>query len=118
MGNKSIGAHFENANLADIVKYNCFHSSKELCDNILNTMLWDEDYFEGPLCDYHTKTVHPELKKDVVQNHHKAFSVPKIYEKTLKKELVDRLCKLEVLKHSISTWAVHTFITPKKNGIV
>ena len=85
---------------------------------ILNLLLQNENLFDGTLGTFHTKPIHLELKKDTVPKHHKAFPAAKIHEETLKKEL-GQLCKLGVLKkNSDFTWAVPTFIIPKKNGIV
>ena len=115
---KILDAHYEKANLVDVVKRHCCHLSTKRREAILNLLLQYEDLFDGTLGTFHTKPVHLELKKDAVPKHHKAFPVAKIHEETLKKEL-DRLCKLGVLKkNSDSTWAAPTFIIPKKNGTV
>ena len=68
--------------------------------------------------DFRTNPVELELLPGSKSKHFKAFPVPKIHGRTLKKE-IERLVKLEVLrKCSDSTWAAPTFIIPKKNGTV
>ena len=50
-----------------------------------------------------------ELKPNSKPYHSKPFSIPKLYENTL---------KLEVTKINNSEWAAPTFIMPKKDGTV
>ena len=61
---------------------------------------------------------HIDLRDNVTPFHAKPFSIPKMYEHTLKME-VERLIKLGVLrKINNSEWAAPTFIIPKKDGSV
>ena len=61
---------------------------------------------------------HIDLRDNVTPFHAKPFSIPKMYEHTLKME-VERLVKLGVLrKVNNSEWAAPTFIIPKKDGSV
>ena len=74
--------------------------------------------FDGSLGDFKTSPVHLELKEGAKPYHGKAFPVPHIHKKTLKKE-IERLVALGVLrKCSDSEWGCPTFIIPKKNGTV
>ena len=64
------------------------------------------------------KPYHIDLRDNVTPFHAKPFSIPKMYEHTLKME-VERLVKLGVLrKINNSEWAAPTFIIPKKDGSV
>ena len=115
---KILDAHYERANLVDVVEKHCCHLSKERRGKILRVLKQYEDLFDGTLGDFQTEPVHLELKEGTKPKHHKSFPVPKIHENTLKKEL-DRLCEIGVLKKcSNSVWASPTFIIPKKNGII
>ena len=59
-----------------------------------------------------------ELKPGVTSYHSRPFSLPKCYEKTLRKE-VERLCKIGVLKRvNCSEWGAPTFIIPKKEKTI
>ena len=53
--------------------------------------------FDGKLGRWKGKPYDIELKPDVTPYHSRPFSLPKCYEKTLRKE-VERLCKIGVLK--------------------
>ena len=87
-------------------------------DGILNLLLYYEDLFVGTLCTFHTKPVHLKVKEDTVPKHHETFPIVEKHKETLKNGL-KWLYKLgTVRKSSDSTWAVPTFIIPKKNCTV
>ena len=46
---KILDAHYEKANLADVVKCHCYHLSTKRRKAILNLLLWYEDLFDGTL---------------------------------------------------------------------
>ena len=94
---KILDAHYEQANLAEVVEKHCSHLSKERRNKILQVLKQYEDLFDGTLGDFQTEPIHLELKEGTKPKHHRSFPVPKIHEETLKKELV-RLCKIGVLK--------------------
>ena len=76
-----LDAHYEKANLADIVKSHCYHLSSERYEKIILLLLQYENLFDGTVGDFHTKAVHLELKKDTAPKHHKAFLVYKYMSK-------------------------------------
>jgi hypothetical protein len=87
-------------------------------DKLLHLLQQHEHLFDGTLGDWNTTPVDFELQEDVKPFHARPFTVPKIHEETLRKE-VDRLVALGVLeKKNDSEWAAPTFIIPKKNGTV
>ena len=64
------------------------------------------------------KPYHIDLRDNVTPFHAKPFSIPKMYEHTLKME-VERLVKIGVLrKINNSEWAAPTFIIPKTDDSV
>ena len=84
---KILDAHYERANLAEVVEKHCSHLSKERRGKILQVLRQYEDLFGGTLGDFQTEPVHLELKEGTKPKHHKSFPVPKIHEETPKKEL-------------------------------
>ena len=74
--------------------------------------------FDGTLGTYTGSKYKIELQEGAKPYHAKAFPIPRIHEKTLKKE-VNRLVDIGVLKRiNNSQWAAPTFIIAKKNGTV
>jgi hypothetical protein len=74
--------------------------------------------FEGTLGNWNTSSLRFKLKECIKPFQLAPFSVPKIYEATLKKE-VQRLCELGVLTPQVtSEYQSPSFIIPKKNGTV
>ena len=113
-----LDATYERADLNKIIETNCKHLSSIQQKIMLNLLKEFEPLFDGTLGTFRTNPVDLELIPGSKSKHFKAFPVPKIHERTLKKE-IDRLVKLGVLrKCSDSTWAAPTFIIPKKNGTV
>ena len=77
-----------------------------------------EDLFDGTLGDWKTSPVHLELKPGVRPFHTRAYPVPHILYKTLKKE-VNRLVKIGVLKReSDSEYASPSMGIRKPNGTI
>ena len=115
---KALDASYTKADLINVVAKNCKHLSEREQAKMLALLRDFEPLFDGTLGELRTDPIDLELKPGSKPKHHKAFPVPRIHEKTLKKEL-DRLCKIGVLrKSSDSSWAAPTFIIPKKNGTV
>jgi Reverse transcriptase (RNA-dependent DNA polymerase) len=77
-----------------------------------------EHLFDGTLGDWKTDPINFKLKEGAKPFQLAPFSVPKIHEDTLKKE-IQRLCDLGVLKpQEASEYQSPSFIIPKKNGTV
>ena len=77
-----------------------------------------EHLFDGSLGTWKMKDYSIELKQGVKPYHGRPYSIPKIYEQTLKEE-IERLVKAGVLrKINHSEWGAPTFIIPKKDKTV
>ena len=112
---KNLDAKYEKADLPAIVAENCKHLTARQQQALLKLFQDFEILFDGSLGDWKTKPVGFQLKKDGKPFHGRAFPVPCIHLKTLKKE-VKRLEKLGVIKRQAdSEWDSPTFIIPKKN---
>lgn len=112
---KNLDAKYEKADLPAIVAENCKHLTARQQQALLKLFQDFEILFDGSLGDWKTKPVGFQLKKDAKPFHGRAFPVPCIHLKTLKKE-VKRLEKLGVIKRQAdSEWDSPTFIIPKKN---
>jgi hypothetical protein len=115
---KILDAKYEKANLPEIVQNNCKHLTVTQRHSLLKLLSKYETLFDGTLGDWQTKPVSFQLKEGIKPYHGRAFPVPHIHLKTLRKE-VERLCELGVLKRQPSSeWASPTFIIPKKEGTV
>ena len=76
------------------------------------------DLFDGNLGAWNAKPVNFESKENAKPYHAHAYSIPKIHEETLKKEIA-RLIRLGVLEEDRDKeWAAPCFIIPKKDGTV
>jgi hypothetical protein len=74
--------------------------------------------FDGTLGDWNTDPVSFKLKEGATPFQLPPFSVPKIHEETLKKE-IQCLCNLRILKPQVaSEYQSPSFVIPKKNGTV
>ena len=93
---KIIDATYERADLNKRISTNCNHLSSEVQKLMLNLLKEFEPLFYGTLGDFQTNPVELELLPGSKSKHFKAFPVPKIHERTLKKE-IDRLVNLGVL---------------------
>ena len=112
-----LDANYKKADLKEIVSQSK-HIDNEQKQALLKLLKKYEHLFDGTLGDFKTEPVSIELKEGSEPYHGKAYPIPQIYEKTLKKE-VERLCKLGVLTKSAgSPWGAPTFIIPKKNKTV
>lgn len=90
-------------------------SQKEL---LLATLKQFSELFGGGLGRLNIDPIHLELKEGARPYHAKAFSIPKAYEATTKKE-VSRFENLGIWKRVMeSPWTAGTFIQPKKTGDV
>ena len=100
--------------LVKSLKYLQKHERKFL----LKLLQKHESMFDGTLGTYTGSKYKIELQEGAKPYHAKAFPIPRIHEKTLKKE-VNRLVDIGVLKRiNNSQWAAPTFIIAKKNGTV
>ena len=116
--NRILDANYEKANLANIVKEQCNHLTKEEKNALLRLLLSYEDLFDGTLGDWQTEPIKFQLKPGATPYHGRAYPIPKIHEETLKKE-IQRLIELGVLERcGASEWASPFFIIPKPNGTV
>ena len=94
---KILDAHYERANLVDVVEKHCCYLSKERRGKILRVLKQYEDLFDGTLGDFQIEPVHLEPKEGTKSKYHKSFLVPKVNKETFKKKL-ERLRKIGVLK--------------------
>ena len=112
-----LDAHYEAADLPTLVS-KMQHLSEEEKHQLLTLLQRFEDLFDGTLGCWTGDPYNIELQPNAQPYHSRAYPIPKIHEKTLKKE-VDRLCQIGVLKKvNRSAWAAPTFIIPKKNQTV
>ena len=112
-----LDAKYEKANLSQIVR-EAIHLETSEQDKLYKVLKKYEILFDGTLGKWEGKPYHIDLRDNVTPFHAKPFSIPKMYEHTLKME-VERLVKLGVLrKINNSEWAAPTFIIPKKDGSV
>ena len=113
-----LDAKYEEANIPEIVKTNCGHLTTLQRNKLLRLLLEHKELFDGSLGDWDTEPVSLTLKDGAVPYHGRAYPVPQVHLRTLKKE-VARLVKLGVLKEQpVSEWGSPTFIIPKKEGTV
>ena len=114
---KILDAKYEKADLKQVVK-ELKHLCKPERKSLLKLLQKYESMFDGTLGTYTGSNYKIELQEGVKPYHAKPFPIPRVHEKTLRKE-VDRLVKIGVLKRiNNSEWAAPTFIIPKKNGTV
>ena len=112
-----LDASYEKADIKQVVQ-ECTHLSKKERHSLYTLLRKFEPMFDGKLGRWKGKPYDIELKPDVTPYHSRPFSLPKCYEKTLRKE-VERLCKIGVLKRvNRSEWGAPTFIIPKKDQTV
>ena len=115
---KILDAKYEKADIQAIVRDNCTHLSSKEKAMLLKVLTDFEPLFDGTLGDWKTKPVSLQVKTDVTPYHGRAYPVPKVHLKVLKKEL-QRLCDLGVLEWQPSSeWASPSFIISKKNKTV
>ena len=70
--------------------------------------------FDGTIGLWKNKLVKIELKEGATHYHARRYTIPKVYEQTLRLE-VERLVRIGVLKRvNRSKWASPNFIIPKK----
>jgi len=112
-----LDAKYKKADIKQVVQ-DCTHLSKKEKHSLYTLLHKFEPMFDGKLGKWKGKPYEIELKPDVTPYHSHPFSLPKFYEKTLRKE-VERLYKIGVLKRvNCSEWAALTFIIPKKDRTV
>jgi hypothetical protein len=112
-----LDAKYEKANIDATI-----NTLKDLSSNQqqqLKALLYKfEHLFYGNLGDWNKEPVSFKLKEGATPFQLPPFSVPKIHEETLKKE-IQRLCNLGVLKLQIaSEYQSPSFIIQQKNGTV
>ena len=114
-----LDANYKKAVIHAIVKDNCSHLTVSQQAMLLKVLTRFESLFDGTLGDWKTKPVSLPVKPGVTPYHGRAYRVPKVHLKVLKKEL-QRLCDLGVLEWQPSSeWGSPSFIIPKpKNNTV
>ena len=113
-----LDANYDKADLPNIVNEKCKHLNLHQRQKLLKLLTSYEELFDGTLGDWQTKPISFQQVPGTKPYHGRAFPVPHIHLKTLKKE-VERLVELGVLKRQPSSeWASPTFIIPKKNKTV
>ena len=112
-----LDAKYEKANLYHEV-HKCNHLTPEQQQSLLELLQKYEHLFDGTLGKWKSEPYDIQLKERAQPYHARAYSIPRVYEQTLRDE-VQRLVKIGVLrKINQSQWAAPTFIIPKKDGTV
>ena len=93
---KILDAKYEKADLKQVVK-ELKHISKPERKSLLKLLQKYESMFDGTLGTYTGSNYKIELQEGVKPYHAKPFPIPRVHEKTLRKE-ADRLVKIGVLK--------------------
>ena len=95
---------------------NCTHLSTKEQKSLYFLLRKFEKMFDGQLGKWTGKPYDIELKPGVSPYHSRPFSLPKCYEKTLRKE-VERLCKIGVLKRvNRSKWGADFYYSKKRSN--
>ena len=76
-----------------------------------------EEMFDGQLGEWKMEPISIKLKKDARPIHARAYTIPKIYENTVKTEIEQFLQRGILRKVNRSEWASPTFIVPKKLNV-
>lgn len=105
---------YEPADLNKVVE-NCKNLTSSQKSLLLRTLKQHEPLFDGKLGAWKMAPVKITLKDQNVKPYHaRAYTIPKIYEDTVKREIA-QLVQRKVLKQvNRSEWAAPTFIVPKK----
>ena len=96
-----LDANYEKADLSKIIYDTCNHLTVLQKHNLLTTLLNYKELFDGTLGDWQTEPVSFRLKPGSKPYHGRAFPIPHIHLKTLKKE-VERLVKLGRWRDSLT----------------
>ncbi len=113
-----LDAKHEKADLPSIVKFNCTHLSTSYPNLLLVLLLKFKELFDGTLGDWKLPHVSFELKNGAKLYHGRPYPIPRIHKATLMKD-IDHLILIGVLKwQPLSTWALPSFIIPKKEHTV
>ena len=111
--NNILDANYEFLDIDSFVE-TLHYLSKENRESLRLLLHRYADLFDGKLGAWNAKPVNFELKENAKPYHARAYSIPKIHEETLRKEIA-RLIKLGVLEEDRDTeWAAPCFIIPKK----
>ena len=112
-----LDAKYKKADLNEVVR-DATHLTKTQREQLKAVLVKYESLFSGKLGTWKGPPVDLKLKPGAKPYHARPFPVPKVHEKTFRKE-VDRLCELGVLRRlNDSEWAAPTFIIPKKDNSV
>ena len=84
-----LDANYKRADLQSIVKDKCKHFTANQQKKLLQLLMKYESLFDGTLGDWKTKPVSFQLKEGISPYHGRAFPVPKVHKKTIKKRLRD-----------------------------
>ena len=97
-----LDANYEKADLSKIIYDTCNHLTVLQEHNLLRNILPYKELFDGNIGGWQTEPVSFRLKPGSKPYHGRAFPIPHIHLKTLKKE-VEQLVKLGVLKKQPSS---------------
>ena len=104
-----LDAKYKKANLVEVSQKNKRFTQREQ-RMLLNVLLKYEHLFDGKLELWKDANYNIKLKPNITPYHARPYTVPKVYEATLKTEIY-RLVKIGVLKKvNRSEWAAPTFI--------
>ncbi len=106
-----LDANYKKVDIQTIVNDNCAHLTASQNAMLLKDLQKFEPLFDGTLGDWKTKPVSSPVKPGVTPYHGRAYPVPKVHLKVLKREL-HRLCDSGVLEWQPSSeWGSPSFNT-------
>lgn len=107
---------YEPANLDKVVR-SCLNLTADQQSQLHELLTHHEAMFDGQLGEWKMEPISIELKKDARPVHSRPYTIPKIYEETVKNE-IEQFLKRGILKRvNRSQWASPTFIVPKKLNV-
>ena len=108
-----VESKYEPANLREVTA-NCPNLSQSEKQSLYNLLKQYEPMFDGQLGAWNMEPISLRLKPDARPFHARAYTIPKIYEETVRNE-IQQLVQRGVLRRvNRSEWAAPTFIVPKK----
>jgi hypothetical protein len=107
---------YEPADLNKVVR-SCTNLSNADQSALYEVLKGFESMFDGKLGEWRMEPISIKLKKDARPVHARAYTIPKIYETTVKNEIEQFVERGILRKVNRSEWASPTFIVPKKLNV-
>lgn len=107
---------YEPADLNRVVR-SCTNLTRQEQSSLFKVLKEFESMFDGKLGEWKMEPISIKLKKDAKPVHARAYTIPKIYENTVKNEIEQFLKRGILRKVNRSEWASPTFIVPKKLNV-